>query len=62
MCGGGIMTTIKSHLSTEELEAHYETAGDPIAKSHFRALWLLSKGYDLDEVAELLSFSTRRVY
>jgi transposase len=32
------------------------------ANSHFHALWLLSKGYDLDEVAELLSFSTRWVY
>ena len=28
----------------------------------FHALWLLSKGHDLDEVAELLSFSTRWVY
>jgi transposase len=60
--GGRIMTTIKSHLSTGELEACYETAGSPIAKSHFHALWLLSQGYDLDEVAELLSFSTRWVY
>jgi transposase len=59
---GGIMTTIESHLSTAELEGCYETAGDPIAKSHFHALWLLSKGYDVDEVAELLSFSTRWVY
>ena len=56
------MTTIESHLSTAELEGCYETAGDPIAKSHFHALWLLSKGYDVDEVAELLSFSTRWVY
>ena len=56
------MTTIKPYLSTGELEARYETAGDPIAKSHFHALWLLSKGHDLDEVAELLSFSTRWVY
>ena len=56
------MTTIKSHLSTLQLEARYETVGDPIAKSHFHALWLLSRGHDLDEVAELLSFSTRWVY
>jgi transposase len=59
---GQDMTTLELHLRTEELEARYETAGDPIAKSHFHALWLLSKGYDLDEVAELLSFSTRWVY
>ena len=55
------MTTIKPHLSTTELERRYETAADPIAKSHFHALWLLSRGYEIDEVAELLSFSTRWV-
>ena len=55
------MTTIKPHLSVAELERRYETAADPIAKSHFHALWLLSRGYEIDEVAELLSFSTRWV-
>ena len=37
--------------------------GRPIrsAKSHFHALWLLSSGYEVEEVAELLSFSTRWV-
>lgn len=55
------MTTLKPHLSSIELEAGYEAAGDPIAKSHFHALWLLSSGYEIDEVAELLSFSTRWV-
>lgn len=56
------MTAIKSHLSTVELEARYETAADPIAKSHFHALWLLCKGLEIDEVAEVLSFSRRWVY
>jgi transposase len=55
------MTTIASHLSTAELEAHYEAASEPIGKSHFHALWLLSRGLEADEVAELLSFSTRWV-
>jgi transposase len=55
------MTTIQSHLNSSELEARYEAAGDPIAKNHFHALWLLSSGYEVDEVAELLSFSTRWV-
>src|SRR6516225_8628888 len=36
------MTTIKAHLSSVELEACYKTAVDPIGKSHFHALWLLS--------------------
>jgi len=55
------MTTIKAHLSSFELEARYEAAADPVAKSHFHALWLLSLEYEADEVAELLSFSTRWV-
>ncbi len=53
------MTTIKAHLSNGELEASYKRAVDPIGKSHFHALWLLSCGYEVDEVAELLSFSQR---
>jgi transposase len=55
------MTTIKQHLTTVELEHRYETASEAIAKSHFHALWLLSRGYDIDQVANLLSFSTRWV-
>ena len=55
------MTTIKAHLSSAELEARYKTAVDPIGKSHFHALWLLSCGYEIVEVAELLSFSPRWV-
>ena len=55
------MMAINPHLSTAELETRYETAPDPIAKSHFQALWLLSRGYDIDETAEILSFSTRWV-
>ena len=55
------MTTIKAYLSSAELETRYKTAVDPIGKSHFHALWLLSCGYEVDEVAELLSFSPRWV-
>jgi transposase len=53
------MATITEHLSSVEREARYKTAADPIAKSHFHALWLLSSGYAIGEVAELLSFSAR---
>ena len=55
------MTAIKSHLSASDLGHRYKTASEPIAKSHFHALWLLSSGYEVEEVAELLSFSTRWV-
>jgi len=55
------MATINARLSRGELEARYEAAGDPVAKSHFHAVWLLSCGYEVDEVAEILSFSPRWV-
>jgi transposase len=55
------MTSIEPHLSAAALEGRYETAQTPIGKSHFHALWLVSRGYEIDEVAELLSFSTRWV-
>jgi transposase len=53
------MAAIKEHLTSVELEARYKSATGPIAKSHFHALWLLSSGYAIGEVAKLLSFSTR---
>src|SRR4029077_14423232 len=55
------MTTMVGHLSNEELEACYEAAADPVAKSHFHAVWLLSCGYEVVEVGAILSFSPRGV-
>ena len=55
------MTAIASHLSPAGLEAHYEMAADPVSKSHFHAVWLLSLNYKTEEVAEILSFSARWV-
>jgi len=55
------MTAISSHLSVSELEGRYETAADPVSKSHFHAIWLLSLGYKATEVAAILSFSARWV-
>ncbi len=55
------MTAIASHLSAAELEARYERAADPVSKSHFHAIWLLSLGYMAAEVAVILSFSARWV-
>ena len=55
------MTAMASHLSAAELEARYEGAADPVSKSHFHAIWLLSLGYMITEVASILSVSTRWV-
>lgn len=56
------MTTLTPHLSSAELESEYKSAADPVAKSHFHALWLVSKDYAVTEVAGLLSFSGRWVH
>jgi transposase len=53
------MTAIALHLSAAELEVRYKTAADPVTKSHFHAIWLLSLNYGVGEVAEILSFSVR---
>lgn len=55
------MTAIASHLSAAELEQCYKTAADPVAKSHFHAMWLLSLNHGVSDVARLLSFSSRWV-
>src|ERR1051326_9323079 len=55
------MTAIQLHVSAAELEHRYKTASEPIAKSHFHALWLLTRGYSIDQLAGLLSFSPRWV-
>ena len=55
------MTAIRPHLGVAELERRYKTAGEPVAKSQFHALWLLVSGHEIGEVAELLSFSVRWV-
>lgn len=56
------MTALTPHLSSLELENEYEAASGPVAKSHFHALWLVSEGYAVAEVARLLSFSARWVH
>ena len=56
------MMLLTPHMSSAELERAYEQAADPVAKSHFHALWLVSEGYAAAEVAGLLSFSTRWVH
>jgi transposase len=55
------MTAIASHLSSAELVSRYKAAADAASKSHFHALCLLSMNYQTGEVAQILSFSPRRV-
>ena len=55
------MAKLLTHLSVEALALRYKTASEPIAKTHFHAVWLLASGYSVEQAAKLLSFSTRWV-
>lgn len=48
---------LKEHLQTEELEARYRVAHDPVERSHYQIIWLLSQGKLTREVAEVTGYS-----
>jgi transposase len=48
---------LKEHLSTEELESRYRKAQDPVLRSHYQIVWLLSLGKLTREVREVTGYS-----
>jgi hypothetical protein len=49
---------LKEHLSTEELEDRYRKAhDDPVLRSHYQIVWLLSLGKLTREVREVTGYS-----
>lgn len=48
---------LADHLSSDELQRRYRTSTDPIEKSHWQVLWLLSLGRGSQEIAEVTSYS-----
>jgi transposase len=48
---------LKKHLSTEELEDRYRKARNPVARSHYQIVWLLSSGKLTREVTEATGYS-----
>lgn len=48
---------LKDHLSTEELEDRYRKARDPVERSHYQIVWLLSSGKLTREVREVTGYS-----
>jgi transposase len=50
------------HLTVDELEQRYRHASDPVARSHWQILWLVSQGRPAAEVAAITSSSTIWVY
>src|SRR3954469_19992392 len=48
---------LESHLSSEELEYHYRKAHDPVLRSHYQILWLISEGKTTTQVMEVTGYS-----
>jgi transposase len=48
---------LKPHLSSEELENRYRKAKDPLLRSHYQIVWLISEGKTTPQVMELTGYS-----
>lgn len=48
---------LEEHLSTQELEERYREARDPVERTHYQIVWLLSQGKLTREVADATGYS-----
>jgi len=48
---------LKPHLDSKELENRYRKARDPVARSHYQIVWLISEGKTTREVMEVTGYS-----
>jgi transposase len=48
---------LEAHLNSEELENRYRKARDPVARSHYQILWLISEGKTTRQVMEVTGYS-----
>ncbi len=48
--------TVKPHLSLEEVEHHYRTAKDPVARSHWQIVWLLAQDKTTQQIVEYTGY------
>ena len=48
---------IVPHLGSKELENRYREAKDPVARSHYQILWLISQGKTTTQVMEATGYS-----
>ena len=49
--------TLPDHVPVSELEQRYRAARDPVARSHWQILWLLSSGHRTAAVAAVTGYS-----
>ena len=48
---------LKAHVESEELENRYRKASDPVLRSHYQILWLISSGNTTTEVMEVTGYA-----
>ena len=48
---------LQPHLAKEELEDRYREARDPVERSHYQILWLISEGKTTRQVMEATGYS-----
>ncbi len=48
---------LEPHLDSKELETRYRKAHDPVERSHYQILWLISEGKTTGEVMEVTGYS-----
>src|ERR671932_2638354 len=48
---------LEPHLHSEELENRYRKAHDPVLRSHYQILWLISEGKTTSQVMEATGYS-----
>src|SRR5215213_1928139 len=48
---------LEPHLDSKELENRYRKAGDPVARSHYQIVWLISEGKTTAQVMEVTGYS-----
>jgi transposase len=48
---------LEPHLSTAELESRYRKANDPVERSHYQIVWLISQGTTTTDVMEATGYS-----
>jgi transposase len=48
---------LESHLSSQELEDRYRKARDPVLRSHYQIVWLISEGKSTRQVMEVTGYS-----
>src|SRR3954470_18601002 len=48
---------LEPHLGSEELEERYRKAHDPVERSHYQIVWLISQGKSTSQVMEATGYS-----